>query len=208
VLALSALTMGVDKRRVDEMLELVGLSPKESRRRVRNYSLGMRQRLGIANALLGDPQMLILDEPVNGLDPAGIRWMRSLLRGFAGDGGTVLLSSHLLFEMDAVADDLIVIGHGKIVAQGAKEELLAVAGSVVSSVDDATLAAALQRAGFEAEVRPGGGLSTPASTEEVGRVALAAGVALTGLGAAENNGLEELFFDLTSEHGREEVGAA
>ncbi|MEP7765131.1 ATP-binding cassette domain-containing protein [Sanguibacter sp. 25GB23B1] len=208
VLALTALTMGVDKRRVDEMLELVGLNPKEASRRVRNYSLGMRQRLGIANALIGDPQMLILDEPVNGLDPAGIRWMRSLLRGFAADGGTVLLSSHLLLEMDAIADDLVVIGHGKIVAQGAKAELLAVAGSVVSSLDDAGLLAALQQAGIEATTRPSGGLSTPASAEEVGRVALAAGIVLTGLGAAENNGLEELFFDLTSEHGREEVGAA
>ena len=208
VLALSALTMGVDKRRVDDMLELVGLSPKEAGRRVRNYSLGMRQRLGIANALLGDPQMLILDEPVNGLDPAGIRWMRSVLRDFAGDGGTVLLSSHLLLEMDAIADDLIVIGHGKIVAQGAKADLLAVAGTVVSSADDETLLAALRQAGVEADRRPGGGLSSQATTEEVGRIALAAGIALTGLGAAENNGLEELFFDLTSEVAREEVGAA
>ena len=124
VLTLGALMMGVDRSRADAMLELVGLTPKESGRRVRNYSLGMRQRLGIAHALLGDPQVLVLDEPANGLDPAGIRWMRTLLRDFATGGGTVLLSSHLLHEIEVVADELIVIGQGRIVAQGSKDELL------------------------------------------------------------------------------------
>ena len=85
----------------------------------------MRQRLGLATALLGDPEVLILDEPANGLDPAGIRWMRDLLRGFADKGGTVLLSSHLLHEIEVIADDLVVIGQGRIVAQGTKAELLA-----------------------------------------------------------------------------------
>ena len=85
---------------------------------MRDYSLGMRQRLGIAHALLGDPEVLILDEPANGLDPAGIRWMRDLLRGYADRGGTVLLSSHLLHEIEVVADDLVVIGNGRIVAPG------------------------------------------------------------------------------------------
>ena len=89
-----------------------------------NYSLGMRQRLGIATALIGDPEVLILDEPANGLDPAGIRWMRDLLRGYADRGGTVLLSSHLLHEIEVIADDLVVIGNGRIVAQGTKAELL------------------------------------------------------------------------------------
>ena len=98
-------------------------------RRVRNYSLGMRQRLGIATALIGDPEVLILDEPANGLDPAGIRWMRDLLRGYADRGGTVLLSSHLLHEIEVIADDLVVIGNGRIVAQGTKAELLAAAGT-------------------------------------------------------------------------------
>ncbi len=121
VLTLGAILMGVGKQRVDEMIELVGLTEKEANRRVRNYSLGMRQRLGIAHALLGDPEVLILDEPANGLDPAGIRWMRDLLRGYANEGGTVLLSSHLLNEIERVADELVVIGHGRIVAQGTKE---------------------------------------------------------------------------------------
>ncbi len=95
------------------MLELVSLTSSEAKRRVRNYSLGMRQRLGIATALLGDPKVLILDEPANGLDPAGIRWMRDLLTGFANQGGTVLLSSHLLHEIEVIADDLVVIGNGQ-----------------------------------------------------------------------------------------------
>src|SRR3954471_12780131 len=113
------------------MVELVGLSESEADRRVRDYSLGMRQRLGIAHALIGDPEVLILDEPANGLDPAGIRWMRDLLRGHADRGATVLLSSHLLHEIEVVADDLVVIGNGRIVAQGTKAELLASTGTQV-----------------------------------------------------------------------------
>ena len=103
-----------------EMLDLVASPTTRQRRRVRDYSLGMRQRLGIAHALLGDPEVLILDEPANGLDPAGIRWMRDLLRGYADRGGTVLLSSHLLHEIEVVADNLVVIGNGRIVAAGPK----------------------------------------------------------------------------------------
>ncbi|MGC5614602.1 ABC transporter ATP-binding protein [Georgenia sp. Z1491] len=125
VLALGALTMGLPRTRVDEVLETVGLTAKEARRRVKGYSLGMRQRLGIAYALLGDPEVLILDEPVNGLDPQGIRWMRNLLRSHAEAGGTVLLSSHLLSEVAQAADDLLVIGNGRLLAAGAKDELLA-----------------------------------------------------------------------------------
>ncbi len=100
---------------------MVSLTATEADRRVRNYSLGMRQRLGIATALIGDPEVLILDEPANGLDPAGIRWMRDLLRGYANRGGTVLLSSHLLHEIEVIADDIVVIGNGRIVAQGTKD---------------------------------------------------------------------------------------
>src|ERR671928_1277816 len=102
VLVLGATLMGLPGTRVEQMLQLVGLTPAEGRRRVRDYSLGMRQRLGIAHALLGEPEVLILDEPANGLDPEGMRWMRGLLRDFADRGGTVLLSSHLLAE-EAIA---------------------------------------------------------------------------------------------------------
>lgn len=118
VLTLGAMTLGIDRRRVDQMLELVGLTPKEGNRRIRNYSLGMRQRLGIAHALLGDPEVLVLDEPANGLDPAGMRWLRTLLRDFAAEGGTVLLSSHVLAEVAQTVDDVVVIGHGRCLAQG------------------------------------------------------------------------------------------
>ena len=116
--------MGVPAQRVDELLELVGLDEAAARRRVGQYSLGMRQRLGFAHALLGDPEVLILDEPANGLDPEGMRWMRGLLRGFADRGGTVLLSSHLLAEVEAVADRMMIIGGGRIQAQGTRAELL------------------------------------------------------------------------------------
>jgi ABC-2 type transport system ATP-binding protein len=127
-LALSALVMGLPARRADEMLDRVGLSQAEGRRRIGTYSLGMRQRLGIAHALLGDPRLLILDEPANGLDPAGIHWMRGLLRDFADRGGAVLLSSHLLREIEVIADHLVVIGGGRVLADGTREELLAGAG--------------------------------------------------------------------------------
>ena len=143
ILTIAQRFMGLPKTRVDEMLDLVGLTPEESSRRVRDYSLGMRQRLGLATALIGDPSVLILDEPANGLDPAGIRWMRGLLRDFADRGGTVLLSSHLLHEIEVIADDLVVIGNGRIVAQGAKSDLLASAGSVVRTTEPHVLAAAL-----------------------------------------------------------------
>src|SRR5688572_24931311 len=131
ILTVAQRTMGLPASRVDELLETVGLSDREADRRVRNYSLGMRQRLGVAVALLGDPGVLVLDEPANGLDPGGIRWMRTLLRGFADRGGTVLLSSHLLHEIEVIADDIVVIGSGRIVAQGTKSELLQAAGTVV-----------------------------------------------------------------------------
>ena len=131
------------KKKKDEMLAVVGLSGREGERRIGNYSLGMRQRLGIAHALLGDPQVLVLDEPANGLDPAGIHWMRGLLKSFAERGGTVLLSSHLLHEIEVVADHLVVIGRGAIVADGSKAELLSVAGALVRGVDADALARGL-----------------------------------------------------------------
>ncbi|WP_402469775.1 ABC transporter ATP-binding protein [Isoptericola aurantiacus] len=206
-LALSALLTGVGRNRVDEVLDLVGLTSAEAGRRVRTYSLGMRQRLGLAGALLGDPEVLILDEPANGLDPAGIRWMRDLLRDFAADGGTVLLSSHLLSEIEQVADRLVVIGRGQIVAEGTKTELLRAAGTFVRSTDDAALAAACRQAGIELESQPAGGFTTTAEAVEVARAALAAGVLVTELHDTGSRGLEELFLELTAADAREKVTA-
>ena len=205
ILTIGALTMGLPMSRVDEMLELVSLTPEESKRKVRNYSLGMRQRLGIAHALLGDPKILMLDEPANGLDPAGIHWMRSLLREYANRGGTVLLSSHLLHEVQIIADELIVIGNGKIVAQGTKDELLASAGTFVKATDPSALASALTSAGISATPSGEGGLRTDATAEQVGEAALKGQVVLTELRAADGAGLEELFLELTASTQREAV---
>ena len=206
ILTLAQRTTRMPKERVDEMLDLVSLTPEESGRRVRDYSLGMRQRLGIATALIGDPEVLVLDEPANGLDPAGIRWMRDLLRGYADQGGTVLLSSHLLHEIEVVADDLVVIGNGRIVAAGTKGELLASAGTYVGAADVAALATALTSAGHSAQ-HSLGGVRTDADTAEVGLVALAAGVPLTELRPADGAGLEEMFLELTADNAREDVAA-
>ncbi|MFP7761436.1 ABC transporter ATP-binding protein [Marisediminicola sp. LYQ134] len=205
-LAISAQLMGLAPGRADEVLDVVGLTAKEGSARIRGYSLGMRQRLGLASALLGDPAVLILDEPSNGLDPAGIRWMRGVLTSFAASGGTVLLSSHLLLEVEAVADDLVIIGQGRILAQGSADELLASKGTQVRSLDDAALTRELTAAGFD--VTPAGdGISTSATVDDVGRLALAAGVVVTDLRPAANAGLEDLFFSMTAQHGREDVPA-
>ncbi|MGH3510523.1 MAG: ABC transporter ATP-binding protein [Nocardioidaceae bacterium] len=208
ILSLGALEMGLPMSRVDEMLELVSLTPEEAKRRVRNYSLGMRQRLGIAHALLGDPTFLILDEPANGLDPAGIHWMRGLLREYAARGGTVLLSSHLLHEVERIADDLVLIGRGRIVAQGTKEELLTTRGAYVRAVDGERLLAALDQAGVHAVPSGDGGLRSDAEPVQVGQVAASAGVALIELRPAEGAGLEELFLELTSDTQRDGAPAA
>lgn len=207
VLAVAAGTMGLPASRVDEMLDLVGLTASESERRVRHYSLGMRQRLGIATALLGRPEVLVLDEPANGLDPAGIRWMRDLLRGYADQGATVLLSSHLLHEIEVVADDLVVIGHGRIVAQGTKSELLAAAGTVVRATDPVALEDALRASGlsFTTTADPAGSFTVDADTLEVGRVAQAASLHLTELRSADGAGLEDMFLELTAQTQREQT---
>jgi ABC-2 type transport system ATP-binding protein len=204
ILTIAQRTMGLPARRVDEMLDLVSLTPEEAGRRVRNYSLGMRQRLGIGTALLGDPDVLILDEPANGLDPAGIRWMRDLLRGYADRGGTVLLSSHLLHEIEVIADDLVVIGQGRIVAQGTKAELLSAAGTLVRTPDVRELAEALTGSGlsFTAAGTPDA-LRVDAEPDLVGKVALEAGVPLVELRAADGAGLEEMFLELTAETSRD-----
>ncbi|QIX26131.1 ATP-binding cassette domain-containing protein [Nocardioides sp. JQ2195] len=207
ILAIAQRTMGLPKARVDEMLQLVSLTERESERRVKNYSLGMRQRLGIATALIGDPEVLILDEPANGLDPAGIRWMRDLLRGYANRGGTVLLSSHLLHEIEVIADDLVMIGNGRIVAEGTKAELLHAAGTVVRSTATADLSQALRNAGLVVTSGDDGALRTEAPAEQVGRIALNSGIALTELRSSDNAGLEEMFLELTAETQREGAAA-
>ncbi len=198
VLRISAEVLGVDRRRVPELLERVGLPPDAARKRVGNYSLGMRQRLGIAQALIGDPSVLILDEPANGLDPEGIVWMRGLLRDFADRAGTVLLSSHLLHEIEAVADNLVVIGDGRIVAQGGKAELLATTGTVVRAPDPDALYDGLAAAGLSPLLNADGTLHVDASPDEVGRVAAGLGITLLELRAADGGGLEQLFLTLTS----------
>ncbi len=211
ILTVAQRTMRVPKSRVDEMLDVVSLTDEEAGRRVRDYSLGMRQRLGIAAALVGEPEVLILDEPANGLDPAGIRWMRDLLRGYADQGGTVLLSSHLLHEIEVIADDLVVIGQGRVVAQGTKHDLLEAAGTYVRATDDVTLAAALTAAGHQTEPSVGtgqAGLRTEASPDEVGTVALAAGIALRELRPADGAGLEEMFLALTADTQRDDTEGA
>ena len=206
ILAIAQQTMGLPKTQVAETLARVGLTEDEAGRRVRDYSLGMRQRLGIATALIGDPEVLILDEPANGLDPAGIRWMRDLLRGFANDGGTVLLSSHLLHEIEVIADDIVVIGQGRIVAQGSKSELLASAGTLVRTADVDTLARALHEAAV-VTTPIDGGLRVDADPDLVGETAHRAGVVLRELRPADGAGLEEMFLELTADTAREGAAA-
>ena len=195
-LLLAAIATGVPTSRVGDMLDRVGLHAAAGRR-VGDYSLGMRQRLGVAQALIGDPHVLVLDEPANGLDPEGTRWMRGLLRGFADAGGTVLLSSHLLPEVQAAADRLVVLSGGRVVADGALEEVLRPSsGVLVRGLDHPALVAALVAAGLA--VTPAGDLArVGADAEQVGRVALAAGQVVVEM-RADDTRLEELFLDLTS----------
>ena len=207
ILTIGAETMGLPESRVDEMLDLVSLSPAESKRRLRNYSLGMKQRLGIAHALLGDPSVLILDEPANGLDPAGIRWMRGLLKGYADRGGTVFLSSHLLNEVELIADEMILIGQGRIVAQGDKRSLLAMdtnVSTLVTSLENDKLARILEEEGFTATAAGEGRLRVACATVDVGRAAAEHQIVLTDLrsGAA---GLEDLFLELTNDAQRDDL---
>ena len=203
ILTIAQRFMGLPRGRVEEMLDLVSLTPQEASRRVRDYSLGMRQRLGIATALIGEPEVLILDEPANGLDPAGIRWMRGLLRDYADRGGTVLLSSHLLHEIEVVADDLVVIGNGRIVARGAKQDLLRSAGSVLRTHDRDVAARALLEAGVTSTPVGTDGLLAHAETAQVGTIVFAAGVPLIELRPADGAGLEEMFLELTAETQRD-----
>jgi ABC-2 type transport system ATP-binding protein len=193
-----ATASGIPPNRVAVVLEQVGLTPAADRR-AGTYSLGMRQRLSLAAALLGDPQILILDEPANGLDPAGIRWLRELLRGVAAGGRAVLVSSHLLAEMGQLADDLIVVHRGRLVRHCTVAELTAGAALRVATPEVDRLAAALKADGMT--VAPDGAdrlTVRNGSAERVGAIALAATLPLTEL-TTEHGTLEDVFLDLTTE---------
>ncbi len=206
-LRITAQILGQSAKKADLLLEQVGLADA-ALKRVGQYSLGMRQRLGIAVALLGEPTALILDEPANGLDPEGIRWMRELLQDFAGGGGTVLLSSHLLTEVQATVDRLVVIGRGRIVADGALGELLAQAGTFVRALDPLALQASLSAAGLSTTGPAAtGGLTVEAGPEQIARIAAATGNLIVELRPAEGQGLEELFFRLTADSDRTQQAA-
>jgi ABC-2 type transport system ATP-binding protein len=186
--------------RADETLELVALQDA-ARRRAGEYSLGMRQRLALAAALLGEPSILVLDEPANGLDPQGIRWLREFMRWYASQGRTVLVSSHVLAEMSQTADAVIVIAKGKVVAQGPLAELTAGKQGVVEvrSPGSERLAGALRARGFGVERNGADGLLVSgADAAAVGDLALAEGVAVHGL-SERTASLEDVFFELTGE---------
>ena len=189
---------GLPVQRADEVLALVGLGPA-ARRKVRGYSLGMRQRLGLAQALLGDPGVLVLDEPANGLDPEGIRWLRGLLRSLADQGRTVLVSSHQLNEVQEIADRVVILDRGRLVRSGSIAELTAGTDRVlVRSPEAERLAAELaqRQAGVE-RTGPGTLLVRGPTTEQVGALAFHAGIELHEL-TPQRSDLEELFFALTS----------
>jgi ABC-2 type transport system ATP-binding protein len=194
-----AAASGISRARVDEVLAEVELSAAAGRR-VRSYSLGMRQRLSVAAALLGEPELLVLDEPANGLDPEGIRWLRNFLRTYAADGGTVFVSSHVLAEISQLADEVLIIHRGKLVAQQPVAELIARAAGAtrVRSPRADDLLARLRGAGIEAELAGDGLLAVQAPPETVGDLAAEAGIPLHEL-VVDSGSLEEAFLELTSE---------
>ena len=192
-----AAAAGLPRSRVDEVLALVELTGA-ARRRVKGYSLGMRQRLGLAAALLGDPEVLVLDEPANGLDPQGIRWLRDLLRSFARDGRTVLVSSHVLAEVAQTVDEVVIIHRGRLVrhATMAEVEAMAAGSARVRSPEAERLASLLAQAGFDARSLGDGTLAVTATPEQVGELAAAHGIVLHEL-TVERATLEEVFLELT-----------
>jgi ABC-2 type transport system ATP-binding protein len=192
-----ATAAGIPRGRVDETLEQVELSGP-ARRPVKTYSLGMRQRLSVAAALLGSPSLLVLDEPANGLDPEGIRWLRNFLRSFADSGGTVFISSHVLAEIAQLADEVVIIHKAKLVAHEPLAALTgrAAGGTVVRSPDAERLRERLAAAGIEATAADDGGLRVAAPPERVGEVAAEAAIVLHEL-RGESASLEEVFLELT-----------
>ena len=198
-LRMLALAAGIAATRVDEVLEVVGMS-EFARRRVKGYSLGMRQRLALAAALLGDPEALILDEPANGLDPQGIRWLRELLRSLAAEGRTILVSSHVLAEIAQTVDHVVIIHKGRLVQQAAMVEVEAMAAGSgtarVLSPDSERLIVALRAAGIDARSVGDSALSVAAPAARVGELAAANGIVLHELTGARAT-LEEVFLELT-----------
>ena len=192
-----AAAAGIQGARVDEVLDEVELADAGGRR-AGGYSLGMRQRLSVAGALLGSPTLLVLDEPANGLDPEGIRWLRTFLRSFADSGGTVFISSHVLAEVAQLADEVVIIHLGRLIAHEPLETLTAraAAGTVVRSPDAERLRRELADAGIEATAAEGDSLHVAAEPGRVGEVAAATGVVLHEL-RREEASLEEVFLELT-----------
>ena len=192
-----AVAGGIPRSRVDDVLALVDLGAA-GRRRVKGYSLGMRQRLGLAAALLGDPEVLVLDEPANGLDPQGIRWLRDFLRSLASEGRTILISSHVLAEVAQTVDDVVIIHRGKLVRHAAIAEVdaLAAGSTTVRSPDADRLIELLVSAGLDARSVGEGRLEVMAPSEQVGEIAASAGVVLHELSATRAT-LEEVFLELT-----------
>ncbi|BCJ52509.1 multidrug ABC transporter ATP-binding protein [Actinoplanes sp. NBRC 14428] len=194
-----AQTAGLGRARVAEVLELVGLADAAGRR-AGEFSLGMHQRLGIATALLGDPGVLVLDEPLNGLDPEGIRWMRTLMRDLAGEGRTILFSSHLMSEMELTADNLIVVGHGRLLAESTLAEFVranTTQAVTVRTEQPDLLSHALHRAGVTFERAPDASLLvTGTESGTVGRIAAAEGIPLDELTRVRES-LEDVFLRFT-----------
>ncbi len=203
-----AATHGIDDRRVDELLDMVGI-PAFARKRAGTYSMGMRQRLALAAALLGDPEILILDEPANGLDPEGIHWLRVFLQYLAHDlGKTILVSSHILSEVDNTVDDIVIIANGALVAEGPIDELRGDAHCVVRSSDPQVLSAALAAQGIACQWGEDNTITASGcELSTVGDIALAAGVAIWEL-RAQKADLEDLFLRLTEGHNRNTEVAA
>lgn len=194
-----AAAMGVPDQQADKVLDLVGLTTAADRK-TGGFSLGMHQRLALATALLGDPQVLVLDEPANGLDPEGIAWLRNFLRSFAASGRTVLVSSHLLREMEHTVDQAVIISRGECVYNGHLDDLRAQQRSrvLVQASDPSTLVTKLQGAGIQVENLPDGRLQISGSdSRTVADLALEAGVALYEM-QDEQMDLEQLFFQLTN----------
>ena len=195
-----AAATGIPRSRVEEVLEVVDLQDAAGRR-AGGYSLGMRQRLSLAGALLGDPRILVLDEPANGLDPQGIRWLREFLRSLAEEGRTIFISSHVLAEVEQIVDEVVIIHRGKFVVQATTAELVArAAGGIRARSPQADqLRAALEEAGVKVASSEGDLLTlADATTSQVGEIAAARGIVLHEL-VAESSSLEEAFLDLTSQ---------